>query len=169
MEMERMNRRYTREGYLQLVEDLRRTVPDIELTTDVIVGFPGETDRDFEDTLSLMDEVGYAAAFTFKYSPRKGTRAAEMEDQISEAIKKERLKALNELQAKKTAENNQKYLGHRGEVLVEGFDRRQETILFGKLDTFKMVYFPGDEGLLGTYQTVQVTECARNSLLGRME
>ncbi len=167
--LERMNRRYTREGYLQLVEDLRRTVPDIELTTDVIVGFPGETDRDFEDTLSLMDEVGYAAAFTFKYSPRKGTRAAEMEDQIPEAIKKERLKALNELQAKKTAENNQKYLGHRGEVLVEGFDRRQETILFGKLDTFKMVYFPGDEGLLGTYQTVQVTECARNSLLGRME
>ena len=167
--LERMNRRYTREGYLQLVEDLRRTVPDIELTTDVIVGFPGETDRDFEDTLSLMDEVGYAAAFTFKYSPRKGTRAAEMEDQIPEAIKKERLKALNELQAKKTAENNQKYLGHRGEVLVEGFDRRQETILFGKLDTFKMVYFPGDEGLFGTYQTVQVTECARNSLLGRME
>lgn len=167
--LERMNRRYTREGYLQLVEDLRRTVPDIELTTDVIVGFPGETDRDFEDTLSLMDQVGYAAAFTFKYSPRKGTRAAEAEDQLPEAVKKERLKRLNDLQARKTAENNLKYLGHRGEVLVEGFDRRQETVLFGKLDTFKMVYFPGDEGLLGSYRTVQVTECARNSLLGRME
>ena len=167
--LERMNRRYTREGYLQLVDDLRRTVPDIELTTDVIVGFPGETDRDFEDTLSLMDQVGFAAAFTFKYSPRKGTRAAEATDQIPEAIKKERLKRLNDLQAKKTAENNQKCLGHRGEALIEGFDRRQETILFGKLDTFKMVYFPGDEKLLGTYQTVKVTECARNSLLGRME
>ena len=167
--LEKMNRRYTREGYLRLVEDLRRTVPDIELTTDVIVGFPGETDRDFEDTLSLMDQVGYAAAFTFKYSPRKGTRAAEAEDQVPEAVKKERLKLLNELQARKTAENNRKYLGHRGEVLIEGFDRRQQTVLFGKLDTFKMVYFPGDEGLLGTYQTVTVTECARNSLLGRME
>jgi tRNA-2-methylthio-N6-dimethylallyladenosine synthase len=167
--LERMNRRYTREGYLHLVEDLRGMVPDIELTTDVIVGFPGETDRDFQDTLSLMDQVGYAAAFTFKYSPRKGTLAAGAEDQIPEAVKKERLKKLNELQGRKTAENNLKYLGHRGEVLVEGFDRRGETILFGKLGVFKMVYFPGDEKLLGTYQTVTVTECARNSLLGRME
>ncbi len=167
--LERMNRRYTREGYLKLVEDLRRTVPDIELTTDVIVGFPGETDRDFEDTLSLMDQVGFAAAFTFKYSPRKGTRAAKETPQVLEEVKKERLKQLNYLQARKTAENNRKYLGHRGEVLVEGFDRREETILFGKLDTFKMVYFPGDERLLGTFQTVNVTECARNSLLGRME
>ena len=167
--LERMNRRYTRDGYLKLVEDLRRTVPDIELTTDVIVGFPGETDRDFEDTLSLMDQVGYAAAFTFKYSPRKGTRAAEAEDQIPEQVKKERLKCLNDLQARKTAENNRKYLGHRGEVLIEGFDKREQNVLFGKLDTFKMVYFPGDEKLLGTYQTVKVTECARNSLLGRME
>ena len=167
--LERMNRRYTREGYLKLVEDLRRTVPDIELTTDVIVGFPGETDRDFEDTLSLMDQVGFAAAFTFKYSPRKGTRAAKETPQVVEEVKKERLKRLNDLQARKTAENNRKYLGHRGEVLVDGFDRRGETILFGKLDTFKMVYFPGDERLLGTYQTVNVTECARNSLLGRME
>ena len=167
--LEKMNRRYSREGYLQLVEELRRTVPDLELTTDVIVGFPGETDRDFEDTLSLMDQVGYAAAFTFKYSPRKGTRAAEAPDQIPESVKKERLKRLNDLQARKTTENNQKYLGHRGEVLVEGFDQRQQTILFGKLNTFKMVYFPGDEALLGTYQAVKVTECARNSLLGRME
>ena len=167
--LERMNRRYSRESYLNLVQDLRRTVPDIELTTDVIVGFPGETEADFQDTLSLMDQVGFAAAFTFKYSPRKGTRAAEAADQVPEALKKERLKRLNDLQAVKTTENNKKYLGHRGEVLVEGFDRRSETILFGKLDTFKMVYFPGDEGLLGTYQTVSVTECARNSLLGRME
>ncbi len=167
--LERMNRRYSRESYLNLVQDLRRTVPDIELTTDVIVGFPGETEADFQDTLSLMDQVGFAAAFTFKYSPRKGTRAAEATDQVPEALKKERLKRLNDLQAVKTTENNKKYLGHRREVLVEGFDRRSETILFGKLDTFKMVYFPGDEGLLGTYQTVSVTECARNSLLGRME
>ena len=99
----------------------------------------------------------------------RDARAAEATDQIPEPVKKERLKRLNDLQARKTAENNQKYLGHRGEVLIEGFDRRQQTILFGKLDTFKMVYFPGDEKLLGTYQTVTVTECARNSLLGRME
>lgn len=167
--LEQMNRRYSRDGYLKLVDDLRRTVPDIELTTDVIVGFPGETDKDFEDTLSLMEQVGYAAAFTFKYSPRKGTKAAEAADQVPDAVKKERLKLLNDLQARKTAENNRKYLGHRGEVLVEGFDQRQETVLFGKLNTFKMVYFPGEEKLLGTYQRVTVTKCARNSLLGRME
>ncbi len=167
--LEQMNRRYSRDGYFKLVDDLRRTVPDIELTTDVIVGFPGETDKDFEDTLSLMEQVGYAAAFTFKYSPRKGTKAAEASDQVPDAVKKERLKLLNDLQARKTAENNRKYLGHRGEVLVEGFDQRQETVLFGKLNTFKMVYFPGEEKLLGTYQRVTVTKCARNSLWGRME
>ena len=167
--LRRMNRNYSREKYLQLVDKLRTVVPDIELTTDVIVGFPGETEQDFLDTLSLMDQVGFSAAFTFKYSPRKGTRAADMPDQIPEAVKKERLQRLNDLQARKTRENNQKYLGHRGEVLVEGFDQREQTLLFGKLGTFKMVYFPGDKGLLGTYQTVTVTDTAKNSLLGQME
>ena len=167
--LEKMNRKYTRDSYLQLVEELRKTVPDIELTTDVIVGFPGETDNDVQDTLSLMDQVGYAAAFTFKYSPRNGTRAAKLENQVSEAVKKDRLRILNELQSKKTAENNSKYLGHRGEVLIEGYDKRQQTMLYGKLDTYKMVYFPGDEALLGSYRTVIVTDCVRNSLLGRME
>lgn len=162
-----MNRRYTREDYLNLLSALRQRVPGVELTTDVIVGFPGETEEDFQETLTLMEQADFSAAFTFKYSPRQGTKAASMTDQIPENVKKDRLNRLNEVQAKKTRENNQKYLGYRGEVLVEGCDMRETPILYGKLDTFKMVYFPGDPSLLGTYQQVEVTECVKNSLHGK--
>jgi tRNA-2-methylthio-N6-dimethylallyladenosine synthase len=167
--LKRMNRRYTRERYLSIVRRLRELVPDIEFTTDIIVGFPGETEEAFADTMSLVDEVGFASAFTFAYSPRRGTVAAGMADQIPEAIKKDRLKRLNELQAKKTVENNAKYIGHEGEVLVEGFDcRGEQTMLYGKYQNFKMVYFPGDAGLLNRYVPVRVTKLSKNSLLGEM-
>ena len=167
--LKRMNRRYTREHYLSIVSRLRELVPDIEFTTDIIVGFPGETEEAFSDTLSLVEEVGFAAAFTFAYSPRLGTVAARMEDQIPESVKKQRLKALNELQARKTVENNLKYIGHIGEVLVEGCDERgEETMLYGKYQNFKMVYFPGCKELLNRYVTVKVTKANKNSLLGEM-
>ena len=164
-----MNRKYSRDHYLSIINRLRELVPDIEFTTDIIVGFPGETEEAFQDTLSLVDEVGFAAAFTFAYSPRSGTVAAKMEDQIPESVKKQRLQALNALQARKTVENNEKYIGHIGEVLVEGFDRRgEETMLFGKYSNFKMVYFPGDAAFLNRYVTVKVTAINKNSLLGEM-
>ncbi len=167
--LKRMNRKYTREHYLSIIERLRKLVPDIEFTTDIIVGFPGETEEAFRDTLSLVEEVGFAAAFTFAYSPRQGTTAARMEDQIPEAVKKQRLKALNELQARKTVENNEKYIGFVGEVLVEGCDERgEETMLYGKYQNFKMVYFPGCKELLNRYVTVKVTKSNKNSLLGEM-
>ena len=167
--LKRMNRRYTREHYLSLVQRLREAVPDIEFTTDIIVGFPGETEEAFNDTMSLVKEVGFAAAFTFAYSPRQGTVAARMEDQIPEPVKKQRLSALNTLQAEKTVENNEKYIGHVGEVLVEGCDCRGEaTMLYGKYPNFKMVYFPGDPILLNRYVTVKVTKTNKNSLLGEM-
>ena len=167
--LKRMNRRYTREHYLSIVQRLREAVPDIEFTTDIIVGFPGETEKAFNDTMSLVKEVGFAAAFTFAYSPRQGTVAARMEDQIPESIKKQRLSALNTLQAEKTVENNEKYIGHVGEVLVEGCDCRGEaTMLYGKYPNFKMVYFPGDPILLNRYVTVKVTKTNKNSLLGEM-
>ena len=167
--LRRMNRKYTREHYLSIISRLRELVPDIEFTTDIIVGFPGETEEAFRDTLSLVEKVGFAAAFTFAYSPRIGTVAARMEDQIPEPIKKQRLKALNDLQARKTVENNQKYIGHIGEVLVEGFDDRgEETMLYGKYHNFKMVYFPGDPKLMNRYVTVRVTQSNKNSLLGEM-
>ena len=167
--LKRMNRRYTREHYLSIVQRLREAVPDIEFTTDIIVGFPGETEEAFNDTMSLVKEVGFAAAFTFAYSPRQGTVAARMEDQIPESVKKQRLSALNTLQAEKTVENNEKYIGHVGEVLVEGCDCRGEaTMLYGKYPNFKMVYFPGDPILLNRYVTVKVTKTNNNSLLGEM-
>ena len=167
--LKRMNRRYTRERYLSIVRRLRELVPDIEFTTDIIVGFPGETEEAFLDTMSLVEEVGYASAFTFAYSPRHGTVAAKMDDQIPESVKKDRLKRLNELQAKKTVENNEKYIGHVGEVLVEGYDcRGTETMLYGKFQNFKMVYFPGDPILLNRYVNVRVLKTAKNSLIGEM-
>jgi len=167
--LRRMNRKYTREHYLSIIRKLRELVPDIEFTTDIIVGFPGETEEAFLDTLSLVEEVGFAAAFTFAYSPRQGTVAARMEDQIPEGVKKQRLKALNELQARKTVENNEKYIGHVGEVLVEGCDERgEETMLYGKYQNFKMVYFPGNKEHLNRYVTVGVTKSNKNSLLGEM-
>lgn len=167
--LKRMNRKYTREQYLSIVRKLRQKVKDIEFTTDIIVGFPGETEEQFLNTLSLVEEVGYAAAFTFAYSPRKGTVAAGMEEQIPEPIKKERLLRLNALQANKTVQNNEKYLGHVGEVLVEGSDSRGgKTILFGKYANFKMVYFEGDLSLLDQYVTVRVTKTNKNSLMGEL-
>lgn len=167
--LKRMNRRYTREQYFSIVSRLRALVPDVEFTTDIIVGFPGETEEAFSDTLSLVDEVGFAAAFTFAYSPRAGTVAAKMEDQVPEPVKKRRLRELNELQAKKTVENNAKYVGHVGEVLIEGFDERADvTMLYGKYQNFKMVYFPGDPALLNRYVTVRVTGVNKNSLMGEM-
>ena len=165
--LKRMNRKYTREQYLEIIRKLRDAVPDIEFTTDIIVGFPGETDEMYEETLSLVEEVGFAAAFTFAYSPRNGTPAAKMADQIPEEIKKQRLYRLNDLQAKKTVENNEKYLGHEGEVLVEGYDERgEETMLYGKYQNFKMVYFPGKPEQLNQYVRVRVLRTGKNSLIG---
>ena len=167
--LKKMNRRYTRERYLSIIRKLRETVPDIEFTTDIIVGFPGETEEAFLDTMSLVEEVGFAAAFTFAYSPRQGTVAAKSPDQIPEAVKKRRLQELNALQAKKTVENNQKYLGFEGEVLVEGCDMRcEDAMLYGKYQNFKMVYFPGDPSLMNRYVNVRVLKTNKNSLLGEM-
>ncbi len=165
--LKKMNRKYTREQYLETICKLRKAVPDIEFTTDIIVGFPGETEEQFQETLSLVDEVGFAAAFTFAYSPRAGTPAAKMSDQIPESVKKRRLSELNALQSKKTVENNAKYVGVEDVLLVEGYDDRSgETILHGKFQNFKMVYFPGKKDLMNQYVLVRVLSLKNNSLIG---
>lgn len=164
--LRRMNRRYTRETYLGIVGKLRAAMTDVELTTDIIVGFPGETEEDFEQTLDMVDRVGFAAAFTFKYSPRKGTRAAEMENQVPETVKRERLKRLNDLQEQKSRENNEKYVGAEGIVHVEDCDTRGEPLCYGKFSNFKMVYFPGGPELIGNYVSVRVKSVRKNSLMG---
>ena len=164
-----MNRRYTREKYLGLVEDIRAAVEGVELTTDIIVGFPGETEEDFEETLALVRQVGFSDAYTFMYSPRLGTRAAEMESQVPEQVKKDRLLRLNACSAEQLKVGNRKYIGQEGTVLVEGCDRREKApMAYGKLTNFKMVYFPGDAGLIGSMRHVRITGIQNNSLIGEL-
>ena len=163
-----MNRKYDSAKYFSLINKLREAVPDIEITTDIIVGFPGETEEDFVDTLRMVENVGFSSAFTFKYSPRVGTRAASMPDQIPEAVKKERLARLNDLQAQMTKKSNAKYVGQQGTVLVEGADMKNDTLLHGRLGNFKMVYFKGSSELVNTYCNVLITECNNNSLIGEL-
>ena len=164
-----MNRRYTREQYRSIVEKLRAAMDDVEITTDIIVGFPGETEADFADTLSLVEEVGFASAFTFQYSKRSGTVAATMPNQVPESEKKARLLTLNELQERKSFENNEKYVGKTGVVHVEGCDTRGKPLCYGKFSNFKMVYFPGTADMIGLYVPVKVAKVRKNSLLGAME
>jgi len=165
--LKRMNRKYTRERYLEIVQKLRAAMPDVELTTDIIVGFPGETEEDFLETLDLVEKVGFASAFTFKYSPRKGTRAATMEEQVPEPDKRSRLQRLNELQERKSRENNEKYVGVTGIVHVEDCDEKHEPVCYGKFSNFKMVYFPGSPELIGQYVPVTITNVRKNSLYGK--
>ena len=145
-----------------------RWITNVELTTDIIVGFPGETEEDFESTCELVRSVGYANAYTFAYSPREGTVAAAREDQIPEEVKKERLNRLNAVLASTFPANNEKYIGFEGDILVEGVDHRGEPLLFGKLSNFKMVYVEGDESLIGSFVPVKVDGLRFNSLYGHI-
>ena len=163
--LKRMNRHYDAAAYLEIVRKLRSSAPDMELTTDIIVGFPGETDDDFLKTLEIVERVGYLSAFTFKYSRRKGTPASRMPDQIDEEVKSERLSRLNELQKRKTFENNRKYVGTTGEVLTEGIDQKT-GLRYGKYKNFKMVYYEHPTGGVGDYVTVRAVDVKGNSLLG---
>ena len=163
-----MNRHYDRERYFSVVDKLKAAVPGVELTTDIIVGFPGETEEDFEATLDMVKKIGYSAAYTFKYSPRTGTKAATMDEQISEDVKKERLKRLNDTVAKGLKAGSEKYIGQEGEVLVEGYDHRGEPMAYGKLPCFKMVYFKGDESMIGSLRRVKITGITKNSLVGEL-
>ena len=163
-----MNRRYTREHYLDLVRDLRENVPGVEITTDIIVGFPTETEEDLEDTLSLVREVGFSAAYSFAYSVREGTVAARMDGQIPEEVKKERLQRLNSVIMESAGGANDKYMGLEGEILIEGRDTRAEPMMFGKLPSLKMVYVKGDESMIGKYFKVRVTGTRFNSLAGEI-
>ena len=167
--LHRMNRKYTRERYLEIVGKLHAAMPDVELTTDIIVGFPGETEEDFQQTLDLVERVGFASAFTFKYSPRKGTRAATMEEQVPDLVKRERLHRLNELQERKSRENNEKYVGMTGIVHVEDCGTRDEPVCYGKFSNFKMVYFPGMPELIGQYVPVTIAHVRKNSLYGSLQ
>ncbi|MFB9754672.1 tRNA (N6-isopentenyl adenosine(37)-C2)-methylthiotransferase MiaB [Paenibacillus hodogayensis] len=156
--LKRMSRKYSREHYLQLVAKIKQAIPDVMLTTDIIVGFPGETDEQFEETLSLVREVRYDSAFTFIYSPRDGTPAAGMEDNVPEDVKKERLKRLNDLMTVIARERNELLRGEIVEVLVEGESKTNPDVLSGRTRTNKLVHFYGSKELSGRFVHVKVTE-----------
>jgi tRNA-2-methylthio-N6-dimethylallyladenosine synthase len=138
-----MKRTYSRERYLRLVDELRAGIPDLALTTDVIVGFPGETDRDFEETLEVVEEVGYDSAFTFVFSPRSGTEAATMDDQVSEELKRQRIEQLVDLVQHKAHERNQARVGRVEQVLVEGRSRTDASLRRGRTRRNTTVNFTG--------------------------
>ncbi|MBQ3466205.1 MAG: tRNA (N6-isopentenyl adenosine(37)-C2)-methylthiotransferase MiaB [Firmicutes bacterium] len=166
--LKRMNRRYTREKYLELVRKLREAVPDIAISTDIIVGFPGETEEDFAQTLELAEEVRYDSAFTFLYSPRPGTPAAEYEDQIPEHVKHERFNRLVETMNRISAEKNAAYVGRVCRVLVDGPDKKASGMLNGRTEEFKLVDFEGPEEITGQTVDVEITESNTFSLRGKL-
>lgn len=166
--LKRMNRKYTREDYLKLIEKLRKTVPDITLSTDIIVGFPGETNEDFEETLSIVKEVEYDSAFTFIYSIRKGTPAEKFEDQIEESEKHRRfdllVDAVNEISEKK----NKAYQDRVEKVLVDSVSKNDKSTLTGRTDGFKLVNFAGKKELIGSLVDVKITDAKTFSLFGEV-
>ncbi|KAI7247799.1 hypothetical protein KC345_g11921 [Hortaea werneckii] len=155
--LKRMSRKYTREAYLELVRKIKAGVPNAVLTTDIIVGFPGETEEQFEETLSLVREVGYDMAYTFIYSPREGTPAAAMEDNVPAEVKSARLQRLNDLIKERSRLGNERMLGKLVEVLVEGESKNNINVLAGRTRDSKLVHFEGPQSLVGTMVQVRIT------------
>ncbi len=181
--LKRMNRKYTREHYLELIRKIRETVPDIAISTDIIVGFPGETEEEFQETLTLAELVQYDSAFTFLYSPRKGTPAADYEDQIPDEDKHNRFNRLVEVMNESSKNKNAAYVGRRERVLVDGTSSKSDdgvTVLNGRTEHFKLVDFVVGpeavskygmekvEDLIGQIVEVEITESNTFSLKGNL-
>lgn len=167
--LKRMNRKYTRERYLEIVHAMREAIPDVALTTDIIVGFPGETEEQFQKTVDLVETVGFDNAFSFIYSKRPGTAAEKFEDQIPLEIKKERLQRLNTSLSKWSLYHNKKYEGQNVKVLVEGLSENNDNMLSGRTDTGKTVIFQGDPSLIGKIVNVDITTAQTWVLKGKLE
>jgi len=163
-----MNRGYTRSDYIDKIEKLKLVRPDILVTSDIIVGFPGETEEDFQDSLSLMTAVGYSDTYSFVYSPRPETKAAKMPDNASKAEKSERLKRLFALQKNLTRSVQDSYVGKRVEVLVEG-ESKKAGQMYGRTSGNRTVNFSGSSALIGTLQRPLIIKNLQNSLLGELE
>ena len=144
-----MHRGYTKESYLEKIDHLKEVCPSIALTADVIVGFPGEEEEDFKETLDLMEKVQFDDLFSFKYSPRKGTRAAQFQDKVEEKVKQERLSILQEIQKEITLRKNQELEGRVEEVLVEGRSKQSAQDVTGRTRSNKIVNFEGNLELVG--------------------
>lgn len=164
--LKKMGRRYTREDYLALFDKMKEKIPDCTITTDIIVGFPGESDEQFEDTLSLYEYCSYDLAYTFIYSPREGTPAAKKKDDIDRKTKEQRLYRLNDLVTEKAYKNNLIYQDQIVEVLVEGTSKRDESMLTGYTRHQKLINFKGNPDHIGQIVNVKVTEVKTWALKG---
>ena len=163
----RMNRKYTREHYLDIIKKIRAKIPEASITTDIIVGFPNETESEFLETLDMVNQVSYDNAFSFIYSKRKGTPAESFLDSVDITTKKERLQRLNTLLAEHSYKNNLKLQGQKIKVLVEGINN-QNSILTGRTDTFKIVNFEGPRDLVGKFVDVKILKAKSWSLEGKI-
>ena len=153
-----MNRRYTRESYLELVNRLKNSIPDLSLTTDIIVGFPGETYEDVQDTINMVREVGYDNAFTFIYSKRTGTPAAAMENQVSEEDVKKHFDMVLQVVQETARKQVSKFTGQVAEVLVEDVNEHDPALVSGRMSNNLLVHFPGDKALIGQLVNVKLVE-----------
>ena len=166
--LKKMNRNYTKEQYLALVEKLRNAIPDIAVTTDIIVGFPGETEEDFEETMDVVRKVQYDSAFTFIYSKRTGTPAASMEDQIPEELVKKRFdRLLKEVQQIASAKA-ERYTGSVQKVLIEQVNEQDAHLVTGRMSNNSVVHLPGTKEMIGTIADVRLTECRGFYYLGEV-
>lgn len=163
-----MNRKYTREDYLTLVEKIRRAMPDITLTTDIIVGFPNETKEEFNETLDIIKKVKYDGIFSFIYSKRNGTPAAKIDDKTPEEEKSANLSELLEVQKEIQMEKNKTYLGRKYEILADGESKTDENLLSGRTDGGKIVHFAGGKELIGKYVNVEITDVKSFYLTGKL-
>ena len=163
-----MGRRYTQKEYLELFHKIKEQIPNVAVTTDIIVGFPNETEEDFNETLKVVNNCQFDGAFTFIYSPREGTPAAKMVDTISLAEKEQRLAKLNEIVNKYSRLNNEKYLNTKVPVLIEGINKKDPNKVFGYTDTMKLVNVKGSKDLIGQIVDVTITDAKSFSLDGEI-
>ncbi|MDD2492974.1 MAG: tRNA (N6-isopentenyl adenosine(37)-C2)-methylthiotransferase MiaB [Bacilli bacterium] len=166
--LKKMNRKYTKEEYLEKIGKLKKAIPDISLTTDIIVGFPEETEDDFNETLSLVNEVGFEGAYTFIFSPREGTPASKYTDNVKSDVKKERLLTLNQLINEGFAAGNKRFEGEIVDVLVEGTSDKREDIMMGYTPHNKLVNFPGGLESVGRIVKVKIEKAYTWHLKGKM-
>ena len=164
--LERMNRRYTREKYLDLVEKIKTQIPEVSLTTDILIGFPGETEEEFEETVSLMKEVNYLAAYMYYYNPREGTPACTYENQIPMEIKKKRLAKIIDIQQEITKVEMKKQLGKTVKVLVENISRDNENEMLGRTSRDERVVFEASKDLIGSFVDVELQTLNGNTFRG---
>jgi tRNA-2-methylthio-N6-dimethylallyladenosine synthase len=166
--LKKMNRKYTKEQYLELAEKIQNTIPDIALTTDIIVGFPGENEEDFKDTLDVVRKVRFSGAYTFIYSKRTGTPAATMEGEVPEEICQRRFNELQEVLQPIVYEKSQEFYGKTVEILVEEKSKNKDSYLTGRTDSGHLVHFEGDTSLIGQFVNVEIIEAKTYYLIGKL-